>query len=160
MKSMLFVFACVWCFSRKVISTNCSSGLVRYATTHPQSHVLAVEFPRGVTPHLISASCKVVASEESVTAMFFLRGPSVLDVFYEKDLCKIWECSPYINEGVVIMAAGYADGAVAWTDSMTDWAVMPDFTVQFIAFSSFGIVLTLLLKVYCCAGNVARMPGD
>lgn len=147
------------CFSREVVSTDCSSSTIRYTSTHPGPHFLAIEYPRNVVPHLISMPVyKVVEEEGSTIVILRLGGRRVLDIFCEKDLCRAWECSPYIDEGVVIKAVGVVGGKAVWVDQVVDWVVVPDFTVQFVAFNTFGMVLTLVMKVYCSPGNVFGRP--
>lgn len=144
-----------WCFSREVISTNHSTGMVRYTTSSDSAHLLAIEYPSCIVPYLISTPLyKIFESRSSIIAVFYLKGRTTLDIFYEKELSKVWECSPYIDEGVVIRAVGCTNKQVVWIDAMVDWAVIPDFTVQFVSFNIFGVLFTLLLKTYSSTDNV------
>ncbi|KAG5859727.1 hypothetical protein KMI_05g09110 [Encephalitozoon hellem] len=147
----------ILCFSCEIVSTDHSKSIVRYTSTHPTPHFLAVEYPLNVVPHLISLPVYRVIEEKSSTIVIFrLEGKSVLDVLCEKNLCRVWECSPYIEEGVEIKAVGAIGNRVVWKNSVVDWIVVPDFTMQFVAFNSFGILLTLIMKVYCSPENVFR----
>ncbi|CAD26629.1 hypothetical protein [Encephalitozoon cuniculi GB-M1] len=150
----------ILCFSQEIISTNCSKGIIRYTTTHRSPHLLAVEYPSNVIPHLISTPVyRIIEEKLSTIVIFRLEGKRVLNVPYEKNLCRVWECSPYIDEGVVIKAVGAIGNRVVWKDSVVDWVVIPDFTMQFVAFNSFGILLTLIMKVYCDPENVFQRTG-
>lgn len=156
---LLFVSG-LHCFSREIISTNCSTGCVRYTMEHRSPQLLVIEYPLCVLPHLISTPVyRIIENKTSVLAVFYFRGRATLDIFYEKELASVWQYPPHVEEGIRIRSVGCVGNRVVWTDTMTDWAVIPDFTVQFVAFSSFGIVLTLLLKIYCSVDNVLGKPG-
>ncbi|TBU19668.1 hypothetical protein CWI42_011420 [Ordospora colligata] len=151
-----------WCFSRDVISTNYSMSTVRYTTTHPSPHLLAVMYPQGVIPQLIGMPVHGVfergyEEKKTLVVIFNMDRRYTIDVTCEKELCRVWECSPHIEEGAVIRSFGIVDGQVVWADVMTDWIVIPDFTVQFVAFNIFGVVLTLILKVYCAPQKTEKV---
>lgn len=147
----------ILCFSREVMSTDWSKNIISYTTTHPSPHFLAVKYPLNVMPYLMSLPVYRIVEEKSSTIVIFrLEGKRALDIPCEKNLCRVWECSPYIDEGVEIKAVGLVGNNVVWEDRVVDWAVIPDFTIQFVAFNSFGILLTIVMKTYCSPENVFR----
>ncbi|ADM11560.1 uncharacterized protein Eint_051130 [Encephalitozoon intestinalis ATCC 50506] len=155
----LVMASSVLCFSCEIISTDCSKSIIRYTTTHPTTHFLAIEYPSNVIPHLISMPVyRIVEKKSSTIVIFCLKGKRVLDILWEKNLCRVWECSPYIDEGVVIKAVGVIEGKAVWGNRVVDWIVIPDFTVQFVAFNSFGILLTFIMKTYCRPENIFWKP--
>ncbi|KAH9412245.1 hypothetical protein HK407_01g01380 [Ordospora pajunii] len=157
----LMLLAYAMCFSRDIISTNHSMNTIRYMTAHQSPHFLAVMYPQGVIPQLIGVPVHgvfeaVYEQRKALVVVFRMNRRCAIDVTCEKQLCRVWEYSPHIEEGVVIRSFGIVGGQVVWTDVMTDWIVIPDFTVQFVAFNIFGIVLTLMLKVYCAPQKPER----
>jgi hypothetical protein len=161
MRLFFLLFTNALSFGRELMASDNSRALVRYTSSSTGPYVLAIHCPAMVTPQLLPfRHLRVVELRHSRIFLLFLKGPSSFHLSFWKDLCKIWAYPYNIEEGAVIDTMVFEGGRMVWSDRFVDSLLIPDFTVHYIAFNSFGIVLTLLLKVYCARENVRRNGGQ
>jgi hypothetical protein len=141
-------------FTQELVASDNSKALVRYTSSEEGPYILAIHVPLMVTPNLLPFRYfRKVECRRSRIFLLFLKGPSSFHLSYTKELCKIWHYPYNIEEGAITDAMAFVGGRMVWSSRLVDSLLIPDFTIHYIAFNAFGILLTLLLKVYCVREN-------
>lgn len=127
------------------LESNLYESHLQLKNTHKEINFLIIKYPNCVLPIVSNNLFKLERLNNKLIAYYYFRNQIVFS--YYKVLKKIYELDYFIERGFVLKIYQISNREIK-KFYITDSYPVPDFTVPFIAFSTFGTVLGLIFNFF------------
>ncbi|KAF7683797.1 hypothetical protein TCON_0995 [Astathelohania contejeani] len=155
---MILFFGFCFSLTQQIEYSTPYDGVIKYTANSHLTDILMISYPKIMFPYLRKLKCtkgrvklyKIKETDKNLFIFVIIKGDTEFFIYYTKELYKTWEYPIKIESGFIIDPIIQIKNSckIHKSDSLIDNIYVPDFTVPFIAFSTFGSIFTLLFNFF------------